>query len=113
MSGARSRRKGASYERELAKLFREAMPGADIKRGLGQCRSAGEVADVDCPHFWVEAKRGKMPNPRAALAQANAAAPPGRIPIAVVRDDRAEAFVALSLEDFLDLVGEWWALRNR
>ena len=33
MSGARSRRKGANYERELVHQFREVMPGAEIKRG--------------------------------------------------------------------------------
>ena len=53
MSGARSRRKGASYERELVHRFREAMPGADVKRGF-QTRSGQEAADVECPVFWVE-----------------------------------------------------------
>lgn len=110
--GALSRRKGAAYERELVHLFREAMPGADIKRGL-QCRSGEECADVECPVFWPESKRGKQPNVRGALRQANAAAPKGKIPVAIIRDDRAEAFVALSLDDFMDLVKEWWAGRQR
>ena len=112
MSGARSHRKGASYERELVHRFREAMPGADVKRGF-QTRSGQEAADVECPVFWVESKRGKKPNMRGALAQAIEAAPEGRVPIAVVRDDRAEATVTLLLDDFLDLVREWWELRTR
>jgi hypothetical protein len=87
------------------------MPGAEVRRGL-QCRGE-EVADVDCPVFWVEAKRGKKPNVRAALCQAMNAAPKGRIPLAVIRDDRAEAFVVLSLDDFLDLVSEWWERGQR
>ena len=33
--------------------------------------------------------------------------------LAVIRDDRADAFVALSLEDFLELVSEWWEGRSR
>ena len=107
--GALSRTKGAQYERVLVHRFREAMPGAEVKRGL-QCRGE-ETADVDCPVFWVEAKRGKKPNVRAALKQATAAAPKGRIPLAVIRDDRAEAFVVLSLEDFLEFVGQWWTGR--
>ena len=110
--GALSRRKGAAWERELVHRFREAMDGADVRRGL-QCRGGEEVPDVDCPVFWPEAKRGKRPNVRAALRQAMDAAPKGRIPLAVVRDDRAEAFVALSLDDFLELVAEWWAGRQR
>jgi hypothetical protein len=33
--------------------------------------------------------------------------------VAVNRDDRQEPFVALLLEDFLDLVGEWWHGRSQ
>ena len=112
MTGAMSRRKGAAYERELVHRFREVMPGAEVRRGL-QCRSGDEVADVECPVFWIESKRGRKPNVRAALKQANEAAPKGRVPLAVIRDDRAEAFVAMSLEDFLELVREWWNGMNR
>ena len=112
MTGAMSRRKGAAYERELVHRFREVMPEADIKRGL-QSRGGEEVPDVDCPVFWVEAKRGRKPNIRGALKQASDAAPKGRIPIAVIRDDRSEAFVALPLEDFLDFIREWWEGRDR
>ena len=112
MNGRGSRRKGADYERTLVRRFREAMPGADVKRGF-QTRSGEEAADVECPVFWVESKRGRKPNIRGALAQAMAAAPKGRIPLAVVRDDHAEATVTLSLDDFLDFVSEWWEGRNR
>lgn len=110
--GALSRRKGRRYEQELVHLFREAMPGAEVRRGL-QSRGGDEVPDIDCPVFWLESKRGKRPNVRAALRQATDTASRGRIPLAVIRDDRAEAFVALSLEDFLELVREWWAGRQR
>lgn len=112
MSGARSRRKGIRFERELVHRFRETMPGAEIRRGL-QFRDGAEVADVDCPVFFPEAKRGKKPNVRGALRQALDKAPKGRIPVAVIRDDRAEPFVALLLEDFLELVSEWWQGRMR
>jgi hypothetical protein len=39
--------------------------------------------------------------------------PKGRLPIAVVRDDRADEIVTLLLDDFLDLVSEWWTGRHR
>jgi hypothetical protein len=112
MTGARSRRKGATNERRLAKLFAEAMPSADVHRGLQyQNRfSRDKVPDVECPVFWVEAKVGKKPNPRAALAQARADVCKGKIPIAVIRDDGVpdEEFVCIGLADFLDFVREWW-----
>lgn len=111
MTGAMSRRKGASFERELVHRFREAMPGGEVKRGL-QSRSGQEVADVDCPAFWVEAKRGRKPNVRAALKQATECSPKGRMPVAVIRDDREDAFVAMSLDDFLELVGDWWRFKE-
>ena len=111
MTGRRSRRKGLEAERELVWRFREVMPGATVRRGL-QARSGEEVPDVDCPVFWPELKRGKKPNVRAALRQAQDAAPEGRIPLAVIRDDRAKAFVALSLDDFLEFVREWWEARR-
>ena len=112
MSGALSRRKGARFERELVHRFREVMPDAEVRRGL-QWRGGEEVPDVDCPVFWLESKRGKRPNVRAALRQATDAAPKGRIPLAVTRDDRSEAFVALSLDGFLELLAEWWEARTR
>lgn len=108
MTGAGNRRKGHDFERALVHRFREVMPGAEINRGV-QSREGNEAADVECPVFWVEAKRGKQPNPRAALRQATEAAPHGRVPLAVIRDDRAKPFVALSLDDFLEFVAEWWS----
>ena len=112
MTGKGSRRKGIEYERLLVKRFREVMPGAEVRRGL-QYRGGVEAPDVECPVFWIEAKRGKKPNMRAALKQAAEGAPKGRIPVAIVRDDRAEATVTLSLDDFLELVEQWWEASQR
>jgi hypothetical protein len=111
VSGAHSRRKGAAFERDIVHRFREAMPDASIQRGL-QFRTGEEAPDVNCPVFWPELKRGKQPNVRAALRQATETAPPGRIPIAIVRDDRSEPFVVVNLDDFLDFVAEWWSRRD-
>jgi hypothetical protein len=107
MSGNRSRRKGAQFERDLVQLFRAAMPGATVHRGA-QFRGGDEAADVVCPRFWIEAKRGKRPNVRAALRQATDDAQGDRIPIAVIRYDREEAFAAMPLTGLLALIGEWW-----
>ena len=110
MSGAHSRRKGATFERALVHRFREVMPDAEIKRGL-QYRTGEEAPDVDVPCFWLEAKHHHRTNVRAALKQAIEAAPAGRWPVAVCKDDQVEPMVVMQLEDFLELVAEWWSRR--
>jgi len=110
MGGRASRRKGADFERAMVHRFREVF-GEDVRRGL---QSRGEeVPDVDVPCFWVECKREKRTSPRAALEQAIDAAPRGRIPIAICKDDRRDPTVTLLLDDFLELVREWWSHTNR
>jgi len=111
MTGAASRRKGAQFERDMVLRFREAMPNATVRRGL-QSRGGSEVADVEVPCFWPELKRHKLTNPRAALRQALDNCPSGRWPIAVCKDDAEPAVVMMQLEDFLDLVREWWERRQ-
>jgi len=112
MSGASSRLKGAQFERQLVRAFRRVMPGAKVRRGL-QARGGHEVADIDCPVFWVEAKRGRKPNVRAALTQAHETAPEHRIPMAVIREDHRPAFAVMELDDLFELIEEWWQLRTR
>jgi hypothetical protein len=112
MSGARSRRKGAAFERELAQRFREVMPDAVVRRGL-QYRTGEEAPDVEVPCFWVEAKHHHRTNVRAAMRQAIDACPCGRWPIAVCKDDHATRLVTMQLDDFLELVREWWERRDQ
>jgi hypothetical protein len=100
--GAMSRRKGASWERDVATTFRE-RGAASAKRGLGQARCARECADVEGLPWWVECKVGARLNVVAALRQAREASD-GRVPIVVAKLDRCEPIVTLSLADFLDLV---------
>jgi len=111
MSGLMSRRKGARFEREMVKRFRDVF-GEDVRRGL-QSRSGEEVPDVDVPCFWVECKRERRTSPKKALAQAIGDATKGRIPIAVCKDDRCEPTVTMLLDDFLEVIGEWWEASKR
>ena len=112
MSGKRSRNKGRVWERILVKRFREAMPDAEIKRGL-QYRSGEETPDVEMPCFWVEAKHHNRTNIKAAIRQAIDTAPKGRWPIAVCKDDHQPPMATMLLDDFLDLVTEWWAEKSQ
>jgi hypothetical protein len=106
MSGTRSRRKGHNFERELANIFKARFPGLDIKRGLGQTRCGSECADVEMPDFWIEAKRGKRTNVKAALEQAiEASLSSKKIPVAVCRDDgKIQPTVTMLLTDFMKLL---------
>jgi len=103
IDGACSRRKGAAFERALAARFREVLASPGIRRGF-QSRAGTDAPDVDVPGLWIEAKHHRRVNLRAALAQAIAAAPPDRVPVAICKDDRAEPVAVLRLDDFLQLV---------
>ena len=105
--GKLSRDKGKRWEREIAQLFREAMPGERIHRGW-QARDGADAPDVVVPVFWIEAKVGKCPPVIRALEQATLAAPKGRVPIAVCKQDRCVPTVTMTLENFLEFVKEWW-----
>ncbi len=117
MGGKASRLKGHNFERAVAKMLREVMPGAEFKRGLQSRGGGAEEADVFCSAiplgkkefpFHVECKIGKLPNPRAALKQAKEDAKEGMVPLAVVKDDREAAFVVMDANDFFRFIKEWW-----
>jgi hypothetical protein len=111
MTGAHSRRKGIRWELEVVHLFETVFGEGKVRRGL-QYRSGAEVADVVAPALFIECKRGRRTNPRAALAQALAAsAGKGLWPVAACKDDHAEPFVAMRLDDFLALLREWWSAK--
>ena len=110
--GALSRRKGAHFERELVHVFAEVFGTERVRRGL-QYRDGAECPDVIAPGLWVEAKVGKLTNPRAAIRQAvDASAGKGLLPVAVSKDDRTEPLVTMRLDDFVDLLREWWTARK-
>jgi len=113
VSGRASRRKGVDFERQLARRFAEVFGRDQVRRGL-QYRDGADAPDVIAPCLWIEAKRGKQTNPRAALRQAaEASAGKGYWPLAVCKDDQQPAFVVMELEDFLEFATEWWQGRMR
>lgn len=122
MMGKASRNKGAAWEREVARMLRAA--GVPARRGLGQARSASEVADVQVDGWWVECKVGGPARyPMRALLQASAAleAAGGDLadttPVAICKQDRREPTatwceyvrdvqvdITTSLEDWIRIV---------
>lgn len=113
--GKAQRLKGANWERDVARLFLEAMPECGARRAIGQYRGGAEAPDVLVPGlFWVECKVGKAPPLMRALHQALDDMPTGQglTALAVVKQDRRRPVALLELDDLLDILREWWELKN-
>lgn len=104
MTGRLSRRKGKRGEREVATLLREALPwfANAVRRGW-QSRAGDDECDVEGTPWWIECKRGKAPNIRKALAQADTDTD-GRAPVVFTRRDREGWVVSMHAKDWLQLV---------
>ena len=113
MNGAACRRKGLDFERAIVRRLACIFGDGKVRRGL-QYQDGADCADVICPGFWIECKRGRMTNPRAALRQAMAdSAGKGMWPVAVTKDDGDRIHVTMLFDDFADFLAEWHALRSR
>ena len=107
--GRASKRKGKSYEREVAKFLEDVFPEA--ARGRSQSiHDKTFKPDVDGTPFWVECKNRKQTNPRAAVLQGEAEAAEVEDPrpsVAFCKDDpiggRKVEWVMMRPETFLDL----------
>lgn len=94
---ASQRRKGATFEREIAKVFGTERVGS---RG----KSDNEHCDVAHPHLFIECKRYQ----RIAVYRwwdkcSAGAAKVGKTPMLVIREDRAEPLVVMRLADVVAL----------
>ncbi len=104
--GKKSRDKGASYEREIAKLL-SAELHLQIERRLGQARDGGDDL-TGVPGFAIELKRrAKSPSVLTFLRQAQRTVvddASGRMPVLIMRGDNAPNTVTMFLIDWLELV---------
>ncbi len=106
--GARSRRKGAAFERWVANALSECYP--DAIRGVGQAQASSPLADVEGSPWWVECKVGQRPNIYAAIRQAEEARDE-RPWLIVARKNSSGGGIAsvdtvtMSVERFVRLVG--------
>ena len=112
MNGAGCRRKGHDFEREMVRALADVFGLENVRRGI-QARSGTEVPDVEAPMFWIECKRGRRTNIRAALAQAEEACHVPKWLLAICKDDNQRPIAAMYLEDLIDLLREWWSTRQR
>jgi len=101
MGGRASRNKGATFERQVAEIFREIYPEA--RRGY-QRRSGSDEPDVTGTPWWIECKVGKgTPQVYRAWWQAMEATD-GRACMVVSKQDRTEILVTLQLADLMALL---------
>ena len=115
--GRSSRNKGASFERKLAKLFREAFgvefvrtpqSGGFARHMDGTEGFRGDIVPADRDVVFllhVEAKNAKTWSFPQWMAQAEADAPEGKVPVVVAhKHGTSESYVLINLTDFLDLI---------
>ena len=110
--GKLSRRKGARFEREIARRL-SAVTGSTVERNLEEVRAGNSgdlVSDLPCT---FQLKCGKAPSVWRALKEAQEAADgTGQFAVAVVRrnashsSEQPEDVAVLSLDDFTEILSQ-------
>lgn len=99
-----SREKGARFERDLAKRFREY--GYDCRRGQQYCGANGDADVVGLPGLHIEAKHQEQMRLYDWMQQAKRdalAGGKGELPAVFHKKNRAEILVTMELPDFMQL----------
>lgn len=99
--GKKSRRKGKSFEQEIARNLRDLYPEA--KRGWQSRGGTKEAPDVDHTPFYIECKREVSTNPKKAWHQANDGTD-GRPAVSICKDDHGPVLVTLEFSVFKSLL---------
>ena len=117
--GKLNRQRGNAWAVEVAHRVNDMVEGADARRGLqGQGEHDTHIPDVvsNLP-LYIECKTGLKVSIGNALEQVAACAPKGQYRAVVVRDrsrndpenpQKRMEYVAMPLDDWLELVGVWW-----
>lgn len=100
-----SRNKGATGERELAKVLRGY--GYNCRRGQQYCGANGDADVVGMPGLHIECKRVERLNLDDAMAQAKSDAREEEIPVVMHRKNNGEWSVTIPLKDFVVIYREW------
>lgn len=101
-----SRDKGARYERHIAQVLRE--HGYEAERG---CQHSGGKDSPDVKHnmqgVHIECKAVERLNIWQALEQSKRDAGENEIPVVMFKKNRTKDYVALPLEDFIEIYKAW------
>lgn len=96
-----SKQKGASGERELAKILRDY--GYETIRSVQYCGANGDADVVGVSGLHIECKRVERLNIYDAIKQSVNDAREGEMPVVMHRKNRQIWLVTLSLDDFMKL----------
>jgi len=96
--GKSQRTKGHDFERKVARILRSIWP--DAKRGFQTRGGTAEAPDIEGTPYWIECKKGKRTNIKAAMRQAAGQNLP---PVAITQDDRQDVLVTMRLADWMAL----------
>lgn len=102
-----SRRKGATGERELARVLRSY--GYEARRGQQYCGANGDADVVGLPGIHIECKRVERLDLYAAIAQARSDARAEEMPAVMHRRNNSDWLVTMRLEDWMTIYREWEA----
>lgn len=103
MGGARSRRKGHSFERWVANQLKKIYPQA--RRHLEYQSSQAFGVDVaNCGEYRIQCKRGKKYSSLSAIKEIQLCPIEGGIPVLVTKGDNEQPLACIPFEHFLHLV---------
>lgn len=100
-----SRRKGADFERKLAKMLSNL--GYDSRRGQQYSGANGDADVVGLPGIHIEAKAVEKLNLYNAMAQAKSDARDGELPAVFHKKNYGKVLVTMELEDWITIYREW------
>lgn len=101
--GRTARRKGITFERDVAQLLRSTFPG--VRRQLEfQVQDAKGVDLQGCDPFKIQCKRTKKYVPLSTINEVQCDRAFGDVPVLIAAGDDQEPLACLPLPDFLRLV---------
>lgn len=100
-----SRRKGADYEREIARELRDY--GYKARRGQQFCGANGDADVVGMDGVHLECKRTERTDLYGWLAQAERDAREGELPVVVHRKNNSKSLVIMDFDVFMRLYRDY------
>lgn len=100
-----SRRKGADYEREIARKLREY--GYNARRGQQYSGLNGDADVIGLDGIYLECKRTEKTDLYSWIAQANRDAREGELPVVLHRKNNCKTLAIMEMDTFMQLYGDY------